>query len=393
MLFCRRGEPVDYNGERNAKGIQAWISSKIEPSVIAISSEEQFKKFNERVTIARVVLFAGDDSDLVPVFTRVAESPAVGEFSYGRVSDVLLAEKLGQKMGSVVVFYAHQNPTVYGDEMTEEALKAFLKSKAYPRLETLLLNQAFVNRVTEKQRTMVIAFHENADQLQLIRQFADDSFQDAHFTETQVSAYPELAAQWGASGLKFPTIIVATWKDGHPDFKAFDEEKDLTLESAKQFLSDCIAGTCTPFKKSQPLPTEEELKAENVRPLVGKNFNDVVMDESKDVLVEFYAPWCGHCKAIAPLYEEIATVFKKIDSIVIAKFDATQNYFDPKLNIRGFPTLLLFTANNKAEPIRYEGARDFPSIAKFINENASIKYDSADFSGGFQEPSEPHDEL
>ena len=55
--------------------------------------------------------------------------------------------------------------------------------------------------------------------------------------------------------------------------------------------------------------------------LVAKNFDDIVNDESKDVLIEFYAPWCGHCKSLAPKYEELGekvstlrTLLNKVDS-------------------------------------------------------------------------------
>ena len=41
-----------------------------------------------------------------------------------------------------------------------------------------------------------------------------------------------------------------------------------------------------------------------------RNFDRIVMDPTKDVLVEFYAPWCGHCKNLAPIYERVAKVFK-----------------------------------------------------------------------------------
>lgn len=55
--------------------------------------------------------------------------------------------------------------------------------------------------------------------------------------------------------------------------------------------------------KSEEIPATND---EPVKILVGKNFDSLVMNNDKDVLVEFYAPWCGHCKQLAPIYDELA---------------------------------------------------------------------------------------
>jgi len=105
-----------------------------------------------------------------------------------------------------------------------------------------------------------------------------------------------------------------------------------------------------------------------VKTLVGKSFNDIVMDNGKDVMVEFYAPWCGHCKSLAPKYDKVGEEFEEDANIVIAKMDATENDA-PGVDIKGFPTLIFYPAGQKAAPMTYDGDRSEEAITAFISKN------------------------
>ncbi|XP_062143658.1 probable protein disulfide-isomerase A6 [Alnus glutinosa] len=113
----------------------------------------------------------------------------------------------------------------------------------------------------------------------------------------------------------------------------------------------------------------------NVVVLTADNFNEVVLDETKDVLVEFYAPWCGHCKSLAPTYEKVATAFKSDEVVVIANLDADK-YKDlaEKYDVSGFPTLKFFPKGNKAGE-EYGGGRDLDDFVAFINEKCGTSRD------------------
>ncbi|OIW07023.1 hypothetical protein TanjilG_02657 [Lupinus angustifolius] len=113
----------------------------------------------------------------------------------------------------------------------------------------------------------------------------------------------------------------------------------------------------------------------NVVVLTDETFNEVVLDETKDVLVEFYAPWCGHCKSLAPIYEKVATAFKLEGDVVIANLDADKyRDFAEKYGVSGFPTLKFFPKNNKAGDA-YEGGRDLDDFVAFINEKSGTNRD------------------
>ena len=88
------------------------------------------------------------------------------------------------------------------------------------------------------------------------------------------------------------------------------------------------------------------------------------------MLVEFYAPWCGHCKRLAPTLERIGRAFKGVDTVVVGKMDSTQND-SPGVGIEGFPTLKLFpTGLRDAGDALNVDARQFDEIVAFILENA-----------------------
>lgn len=69
------------------------------------------------------------------------------------------------------------------------------------------------------------------------------------------------------------------------------------------FVNDVIEGNLEPYLKSEPIP---ESQNEPVKIAVAKNFDELVVNNEKDTLIEFYAPWCGHCKKLAPAYDELA---------------------------------------------------------------------------------------
>lgn len=125
--------------------------------------------------------------------------------------------------------------------------------------------------------------------------------------------------------------------------------------------------------KSEPTPEKQDGP---VTIVVAKNYQDVVIDNDKDVLVEFYAPWCGHCKALSPKYDELAGMFKPFsDKVTIAKVDATAN--DVPDEIQGFPTIKLFKAGEKTAPVDYSGSRTVDDLANFIRDNGSHKIDAS----------------
>ncbi|KAL1966790.1 hypothetical protein VTN77DRAFT_3755 [Rasamsonia byssochlamydoides] len=108
--------------------------------------------------------------------------------------------------------------------------------------------------------------------------------------------------------------------------------------------------------------------------LIPSNFDKVVLKSGKPTLVEFFAPWCGHCKNLAPVYEELAQAFSfASDKLTIAKLDADEHRsIGKKYGVQGFPTIKFFDGKSD-QPVEYSGARDLESLSAFITEKTGIR--------------------
>ena len=89
-----------------------------------------------------------------------------------------------------------------------------------------------------------------------------------------------------------------------------------------------------------------------------------VLKSDKPVLVDYWAEWCGPCKMIAPILDEIATEYA--DRVVIAKINVDDNPKTPmRFNVRGIPTLILFK-NGQAEGQKIGAVRK-ADVAAFLD--------------------------
>lgn len=112
------------------------------------------------------------------------------------------------------------------------------------------------------------------------------------------------------------------------------------------------------------------------------NFDEIALDPAKDVLLEFYAPWCGHCKRLAPIYESIAKTYENEENCVVAQINADEprnRALAEKYEVKGYPTIKFFpradpknlTAGNPP-PSTYKGGREEKDFITFLNGKCGV---------------------
>jgi protein disulfide-isomerase A1 len=149
-------------------------------------------------------------------------------------------------------------------------------------------------------------------------------------------------------------------------------EGEISTPSIVSFAEAFEAARLRPHMRSEDAPA---VQSGPVHVLVGSTFEAVVKDSKKDVMVVFYAPWCGHSKRLEPLYKQVAEKLLSVKSLVLAKIDATANDVEG-FHIEGFPTIKFWAADKKGEaPIDFDSDRDLESFIDWLEAKSHFKFE------------------
>ena len=382
----------EYNGPRQADGIVTYLQDQSAPGARKLATlaelEAQLLKLREAAPESLLVLFAAKAGDvegpspsaLGKAFLALSES-ARESFSFAWTADPAAPAAYGLTAGTVAFIHS---PLLAGSKL-EPAVRRFegapsaLADWVWPASLPLVgeLTPRTAPRYGRAGKTMVrvglnTAWESDAKGsnyfLNRLRKVAA-----AFPTLSFVAVKPESPlAQMADFGLdkagEWSITAEAPPLPGGPKYKADGVWSAKDSSALTTFAEALLAGGLEPYVKSEPEP---EGLAGGVTVVTGRSFDRLVLDDSKDVFIEFYAPWCGHCKSLAPKYEELAQLLAPVETLLIAKLDATANDWSQKnvYEVKGFPTIYFKPAGGA--PVVYEGARETKDMAAWLATKAT----------------------
>ncbi|XP_075683010.1 protein disulfide-isomerase A4 [Rhinoderma darwinii] len=380
LKIFRKGKPYDYNGPREKYGIIDFMIKQAGPPSNLVQTVKQVQEYLRDGSDAIVIgIFSGNHEKEFQIHQDAANALRE-DFKFYHTFSSDVASFLKVQTGQLVVmhpdrfqskFELKQHLFQMKDSASEEDVKEHVMKHALP----LVGHRTKANEAKRyNKRPLVVVYytvdfsfdHRTATQywrskvLDVAKDFPEYTFCIAD-EDDYASELKDLGL--GESGEEVNVVMLdSSGKKYAKDPEEFDSD------SLRKFVMDFKKGKLTPVLKSQPIPKNNKGP---VKLVVGKTFEEIVMAKKSDVLIELYAPWCGHCKSLEPVYSDLGKKYRSVPNLVIAKMDATANDIPiDNYKAEGFPTIYFAASNRKHNPIKFQGhERDLESLSKFIEEH------------------------
>ena len=369
LKFFIDGEPVDYSGAREEEAIYNWIQKKTGPSTTELTTTAELEELQKK-TLAVLLVTSADNTEALSAFNNVAAGTDDVSFQYTFSTEV--KQKLGLTDTTTFVVlrtFDDGNKFLAGPNLTAEGMKAFLQGNKHPLV--MPFEQEAAERIFGSESSAVFYFNDDQDTEGLktfrtvAQKFVGGPLVFSHSTIT-TGLGARLSEFLGITPKDAGSVRIVKFNNGNLlKYKL----ETVTEDSLTAFIEDWKNDRLSAYFKSEAVP---ETNDEPVKVIVGNNFDDMIIESDKYVLLEAYAPWCGHCKQLEPIYTELATKLAHVTDLTIAKMDATANEH-PTLNIRGFPTIKFFKKGEKTTPMDFAGDRTVEGFIAFLEKEMGRK--------------------
>jgi len=395
LKFFRSGNEIEYNGGRTAEEIINWVLKKTGPAAVDVKDVEQAKALNAENKVVVYGFFKDRESDLAKTFLSVAAG--VDDYPFAITDNDAVFAEFGAKDGQIILIKKFdEGKAVYEGENNEAEIKKFLTAQSMPLI--VEFNHESAEKIfggSIKSHLLLFVskeaghFEQYAEKAKdVAKKFRNDVlFVTINADEEE---HKRILSFFGMEKESIPSMRLIRLEEDMAKYKP--DVIDLSAENIEKFVQAYLDGKLKQHLLSQDLP--EDWDKEPVKTLVSSNFDEVVFNKDKDVLVEFYAPWCGHCKQLAPIYDQLGEKYADSDSVVIAKIDATANELE-HTKITSFPTIKFYRKGDNSV-IDYNGERSFEGFVAFINsggKDAEGAPDTEESDEDRSDEAKPKDEL
>ncbi|XP_011302665.1 protein disulfide-isomerase A3 [Fopius arisanus] len=391
-IFSRSEMVSEYNGPREAPGIVKFMQSQVGPASKELKGDDCHKAFLTTDEVSLIGYFEKESSALSTAFQAVAKKLRE-KVRFAHTYAKSLIEKEG--LTDHIVLY---RPKALQNKFEPNTVKFEGKDSIADINDFIAKNYFGLVGVRTRdnagqfENPLVVAYYAvdyvknpkgtNYWRNRVIK--IGKEFPEVNFAISNKDDFQHELNDFGIEFAKGEKPVVLARDAKNQKFILKDE---FSVESLEKFVKDFVAGKLEPFLKSEPIPEDN---SGNVKVAVAKNFEELISNADSDILIEFYAPWCGHCKKLAPIFDELGDKLAKED-VIIAKMDATANDVPPQFEVRGFPTLFWIPKNSKDSPVKYEGGRELEDFVKYIAKHSTESLKGYDRKGNPVKT--PSDEL
>lgn len=391
----RKGVPSEYSGTRKADGIISYMQKQALPALSEVSAAS-LPEFKTRDRVVVVAYVSSKDSEERRTFSDIANQ-ARDDFVFGVVDDAEAAKAAGVSTPAIVLYRQFDDPEVkFSGKWNEDDVMDFLNTEKIPLIDEV----GPENFMSYFEAGLPLAYYftepeasDSESVLESLKPLAKEYRGKMNFVWIDAVKFVNHGKGLNLRGDKWPAFAIQDIQ-ASSKFPLDDLGSDIP-KSIADFVKQYTSGKLTPSIKSEPVPSAQDGP---VHVLVADEFDKVVFDDKKDVLVEFYAPWCGHCKNLAPIYDTLGEKYSSHkDKVVIAKMDATANDIPPSagFQVQSFPTIKFKPAGSK-NFLDYDGARTLDGFVDFLGLNAKNKVAveaGANESAQETQRAHPHEEL